>query len=622
MFHVSGIYRSWWRLSAAALAGLVAMAAVILAGSPYARSSAATGGLVVAFGDSYAAGEGDPAPAGLSGANCSASPPAAYCGHDSGKWTDSKDAYPNVLAGQLGDSVDNFAISGACASTSASNTTHLPNCGSTRPSVLEGELPSAAKLNLHPSVVTLTIGGNDVNFESCFTDVFGVPAINGMPCSDSTDAIAQIKSNVTKVLKKINQMYPGVPIVVTEYADPLPKAFSGKNPDSLCSQNALIYAAYEGAVLHKIKSAIATWASNDHDGAGIKYLNSAYSKAQSITQTLGNALNAAVTAASSSGVNAHAVTLNFASHGLCQDYPGGNTGWLLAPSVKLLVHTLGVVNKTYSYVASDTCAYADGGCSQFGPQIIRGSYLGVSYKLTFSANINDLPHPTIAGQQAIASQLMPEVTTLLGPAITVTPTLAYPWNDTVCGFDTPLAHFTVNGTGFKPGESISVDTDWGLSTIGNGLVVGPDGTFTFTTSVGEVPGVLDTPFGVYATGSSGDAASAQIELTSNWCAYQTDTGGQLTLQWGGNGFDSNTALSLSIDGNPPISTATTDDNGTGGSTTQFACPSTGSYNLSVSGTDQGQPLTITGPVTCTPAAAASKTTPAIRHTAVFSAVSH
>jgi lysophospholipase L1-like esterase len=374
------------------------------------------GGLIAAFGDSYAAGEGDPAPGGLTGASCSTSPSAAYCGYDSGNWTDSTDAYPNVLAGQLGDSVDNFAISGACASTFASNTTHLPNCGSTRPSVLgsKGELASAATLNLHPSLVTLTIGGNDVNFESCFTNVFGVPAINGAPCSDSTDAIAQIQSNVTKVLKKINQLYPGVPIVVTEYADPLPKVFSGKNPNSLCSQHALIYAAYEGAVLGKVKSAIATWVSNDHDGAGIKYLNSAYSKAQSITQALGNALNAAVTTAVSSGVNAHAVALNFASHGLCQDYPGGNAGWLLAPSVKLVVHTLGVVNKTYSYVASDTCAYADGGCSQFGPKIVSGSYLGIKYKLTLSANINDLPHPTIAGQQAIASQLMPEVTTLLG----------------------------------------------------------------------------------------------------------------------------------------------------------------------------------------------------------------
>jgi lysophospholipase L1-like esterase len=371
------------------------------------------GGLMVAFGDSYAAGEGDPASAGLTGASCSDSPSAAYCGYDSGNWTDSADAYPNVLAGQLGDSVDNFAISGACASTSASNTTYLPNCGPSRPSVLEGELVSAAALDLQPSLVTLTVGGNDVNFESCFTDALGVPDINGMPCSDSRDAFVQIKSNVIKVLKEINQLYPGVPIVVTKYADPLPTAFSNSNPGSLCSQDALIYAAYEGYVKRKVLSAIATYASNDQDGAGITYLNSAYGKAQSITNGLDNALNAAVTSAANSGVNAHAVALDFTSHDLCQDYPGGNVGWLLAPSVTVSAHALGIT-KTYSYVASDTCAYADGGCSQIAPKTIRGSYLGIKYKLTFSANINDLPHPTIAGQQAIAAQLMPEVTTLLG----------------------------------------------------------------------------------------------------------------------------------------------------------------------------------------------------------------
>ena len=216
-------------------------------------------GLVLAFGDSFAAGEGDPSPKGLTGSMCTSSPPSPYCGYDKGTFTDSANAYPAVLAKSLGYAVDDFAISGACASTAAANTGQLSNCGSGKPSALEQELPTAEGLNLLPSLVTLTIGGNDVNFEACFITIFGLPDTllgKSSACANSAKALNQIYANVSKVLTEIDTLYPGVPIWVTDYPDPLPSAFSDSNKKSLCAQHALIYASYEGYVEKKVTSAI------------------------------------------------------------------------------------------------------------------------------------------------------------------------------------------------------------------------------------------------------------------------------------------------------------------------------------------------------------------------------
>jgi len=174
------------------------------------------------------------------------------------------------------------------------------------------------------------------------------------------------------------------------------------------------------------------------------------------------------------------------------------------------------------------------------------------------------------------------------PAITVSPAEALPWNDTVCGFDDPTDGwsntFTVSGTGFQPGEQVTIATGWG--TYPGPVTASGDGTFSATEFVGEVPSVLDETFNVSADGSDGSAAYAQIELDSDGCASVSDDAGTITMTWGGNGDDPDTEVDLSIN-DTFQDAATTDDLGSGGDTTTFACPDSGSYTWSVQGTVDG-----------------------------------
>ena len=188
-------------------------------------------------------------------------------------------------------------------------------------------------------------------------------------------------------------------------------------------------------------------------------------------------------------------------------------------------------------------------------------------------------------------------------SINVTPSLAYAWSDSVCGFhpDDLAADFEVQGTGFGSQKQVTVDTDWAPY----GLVdADAQGAFDTTNTVGEVPSADYGDYYISANDGS-HSASATIELDSSACANPTDSDGNVTLQWGASGDDPETGLSLVVDDNPTDS-ATTDDSGSGGSTVTFPCPASGSYTWDVYGTDNGHDESLQdGPLTqdCTPAGA-------------------
>lgn len=190
------------------------------------------------------------------------------------------------------------------------------------------------------------------------------------------------------------------------------------------------------------------------------------------------------------------------------------------------------------------------------------------------------------------------------PTITVSPAEALPWNDSVCGFDNPTGGwsntFTVSGTGFQPGEQVTIGTGW--ETYPGTVTADADGAFSATEFVGEVPSVLNQTYTVTAEGSDGSAADSQIELDSNGCVDPTDSAGTITMTWGGNGEDPGSEVDLSID-DVFQDSATTDAGGSGGGITTFACPSSGSYTWSVQGTvDGGSVSTPDATMYCTPAA--------------------
>ena len=214
-------------------------------------------------------------------------------------------------------------------------------------------------------------------------------------------------------------------------------------------------------------------------------MNSVFATAQKTTNALNDVIDNAVATANGNGIDARAVAVNFSSHDMCQDYPGGQTGYMFAPSIKVTGHALGVT-KTYQYTASDSCAHPDAGCKTFAPKPVTGNYHGLKGSLTISGNINDLPHPTTAGQNAIASEILADRGP---PSIDVSPDLAHPWSESVCGFDPGLnasvpTDFETIGTGFSAGETVELDTAWAQYSA---ITLDATGDFDVVHPVGEVP---------------------------------------------------------------------------------------------------------------------------------------
>ena len=182
--------------------------------------------------------------------------------------------------------------------------------------------------------------------------------------------------------------------------------------------------------------------------------------------------------------------------------------------------------------------------------------------------------------------------------LAVTPAIAYPWSAAVCGYDTPTFwrdELAVTGGGFLPGERAGVAVGWGARPRRAGA--GPDGSFSVRVPVGEVPGVLNRVFPIAAAGAAGSSAMSSISLDADGCLLQAGRGGQLSVRWGGNGFDPGSVVSLAIDG-AVAGTARADRLGSGGAVVRLACPAAGGYTWQVSGLVDGTLAAATGRVRC------------------------
>ncbi len=321
--------------------------------------------LIVAFGDSISAGEGDAVPTGLTGANCNVSPPAAYCGYASGIWTDSPQAYPAVLASSLGWHIDNFSISGACAGTDP--------CASSNNPTIAAELRTAAPLSLEPQLVTLTVGADDINFKDCAAGLLGLlgTKVAANSCYDSPAELTKLTSNVESVLNSIKTLYPGVQIALTMYFNPAPPSLSS-NPNSICSSSNApeLAAALELEQGVSPTNLLPLVIADSFDKSAIIHaenalLSAVYSEAGSMVGLLNRAL--ATAAANVGGVTT--VTFNVSGHDFCEDYSGGNGGWVFGPRLYAFVaYVKGLISAslTKQYTPSDVCATYDAGCRTKG----------------------------------------------------------------------------------------------------------------------------------------------------------------------------------------------------------------------------------------------------------------
>jgi len=373
-------------------------------------SSGSSGKVILSFGDSVAAGEGSPVPVGAQSG-------FAYTGYPH----DSPDAYPQVLAASLGATDYDFAQSGACAEEDSglSNCTSKHTIATTgRPNTVDDEISQAAVFDLHPNLITLTVGADDINFKACMLALIGIAPGKGQPtCSDSTGELQRITTNVEKVLTKIHTQYPGVPVLMTQYYFPLPTSFPVKNSHSICGNTNGLYLLHLLATLD-LKDAAEGLITRSFGSDAVKFLNGIASAGQNIAIQLNSALRHAVTVEQMSGMTIKPVQLDFGGHDFCQDYPGGAVGWVLGPSFYLAItgtYVLSAGPYTAQYSASDYCATPDGACGRTAVN----AEIGLPWENVHVIgwyDLNDIPHPTVAGQQAIASQLKAAAASLLTAA--------------------------------------------------------------------------------------------------------------------------------------------------------------------------------------------------------------
>ena len=365
---------------------------------------------IVAFGDSIAAGEGNTLPSGVDAAH-------AYQGYSNSTWTDSPDAYPAVLAKKTGARVYNFAVSGACAESYPCTSGNHVVLNPDNPDDISTQLGQAATLDLHPKLVTLTIGANDVNFKDCTLGQLGLMGYptTQKPCVGKTfqSTLQSLQGNVVAVLQKIRDLYPDASIGLSLYFNPVPAGLV-TNANSVCSQD-------NASALHLLSKWVKNRSIAKSDlapfvipgvglgGDTIKNEQTELASFHSGAETIVNSLNLTLSRAAASVSGVTTVTMDINGHGLCEDYPGGNGGYIYGPRIMVsaLATSGSIFYKSYNrdFVPSDKCVAYNNGCKSLGFQntgkwsygLIKGDW---SYAVVIG--INDLPHLTQSGQSHAA----------------------------------------------------------------------------------------------------------------------------------------------------------------------------------------------------------------------------
>jgi len=192
--------------------------------------------------------------------------------------------------------------------------------------------------------------------------------------------------------------YPGVPISLTGYYNPLP-ANQTVNKASVCKLMPMLAEALLART--NSKEAVKAIATGQLTSNGVKFEQRLYQTAQTVLSSLNGTLSQEASLFS----NVKFVPIDFTGHDFCEDYSGGNGGWVFGPSLHFTFGwTWGLLSGFYErkYSPVDVCSSSLYWCYHRFVYIGSGKKLGFSYSYTFTASANEFPHPTAAGQQGIA----------------------------------------------------------------------------------------------------------------------------------------------------------------------------------------------------------------------------
>jgi hypothetical protein len=313
---------------------------------------------------------------------------------------DNPSAYPAVLGQLLGNvPVLNESVDGVCASSTE------PECTS-QPHSVDWQIRQVPGY-FKPSVITMTVGADDIDFKDCLLSIFGPPfdfklqstadpcSPNGLPYSLGTN-LSEFQQSLTTDLQTLSSNYPGVSIYVMDYYNPFPPPPSATaSPCVLGKVYGVPYEKYDlgeswytigkNFVLHHAKFV------NDARAAQAQL----YNDAQSILGQLNATINAAA-----AGIANVVNTNDFTGHSIC----GPGAQWVFYPTAaaKFSV-TIPIANKTFKFAfGGEICPDPVPANEWNAHQTVNTKYL----QGTLAVGENCVPHPTTVGQQSIANDFL------------------------------------------------------------------------------------------------------------------------------------------------------------------------------------------------------------------------
>jgi lysophospholipase L1-like esterase len=320
---------------------------------------------------------------------------------------DNPSAYPALVGAQTGYDVHNYAVSGACVvskfeaapfAVDEGTPTECPTAGN-----VVDQVERADADHLAPSVVTLTVGANDVRFANCFESATGFGSV-GSQCAGSPDFARRqtaLEHNLAGLLTDLEHRFPSAQVVLTEYYNPLPL------PDSSGHACRVFYYA---AAASDLVGTAEKYLTGQSDAAAKDYQGSMYDTASRVVGAVNHSIQAVA-----ANHHAQTVALDFTGHDLCGAYEN-YTPWVFAPTAsatltvgaRFLTHA---AEYTYTFLltAKETCtcdpSHPGGSIAAkgFHPSNRFGGVEASLHDIHWDSN--GTPHPNATGQSVIAARV-------------------------------------------------------------------------------------------------------------------------------------------------------------------------------------------------------------------------
>jgi len=322
-------------------------------------------------------------------------------------------AYPAQVAARIHDGYDDIAVAGACVDQGDGTSGVGGNCSAFSsllqqiqtlcPDIMLQNSPCSNKdaFGAPINLITITVGANDIVFDKCLYAAIetGTVGQNTDPCSQSN-----LTANMNLMVDQLEQAlslltgpygFPGVPIALTNYYNPLP---TGSAPMCVLAAATTGIAFVNQIGLQNTVEDILF--RPDQFLNGIKGVQgSLYSLAASVLRQLNGGINEAA----AQFPQAHIVPLDssFANHDVC----AGNNAWLYGPQVNVSANfDFSFVHDTASFSLTPTNCPYQGVLDQ---PLISPPFSDSEgpFSLSTSGSTNCMVHPTAEGQYQIAKQI-------------------------------------------------------------------------------------------------------------------------------------------------------------------------------------------------------------------------